>query len=504
MGTGVPTSELAYCQRIRALLASRFPWSELLLFSLTAILFAVHRTEYQIDDAYITYRYAHNAAHGIGARYMEGDDACGYSTPGFFLLLTAAEALGIPSHVASPWIAAFAQCLAAVVLYRLFRQCSGPWAAGLAVLCVVVHSGWLWTGQNGMETSLFVLCVLSTVLRATSASKHGVGAFLGATVLLRFDGIVLAPALMFCSLNTGQKLREGVIAALIVSAWLVFSFSYYGDFLPTSVRAKLDYHDGRLIDCLMPFVLAIVCVPTLQSVLFGLIVIGIGVAVVRRDRWILCLLAFVVLQIAGFTLSRIHPFNWYVVPPTVTATAIAGRGLAFVLESSRPKLLRWAITVSYLVFIGMLLVSSRSFLQDHGRSTAYRNRPYEQVTTWIRSNLEPGSTILVGEVGYMGYLLLDYRVIDSSGINCRWIQRLRRQLMSELKPSNKHERENLEYCLLRDVIDVLRPDAFTGFVMMSGYASLYHDAGFKKRYEIVHGPWEDLRQSRATMMAVRR
>ncbi|MBW2257020.1 MAG: hypothetical protein JRI25_20840, partial [Deltaproteobacteria bacterium] len=81
---------------------------------------------WHVDDAGITYAYAHNAAEGLGFRaHAAAAPVEGFSNPAWTLVLTGASLLGVKVHVASKVL----QCLLGVgtlvLLHRVVLRVGG-------------------------------------------------------------------------------------------------------------------------------------------------------------------------------------------------------------------------------------------------------------------------------------------------------------------------------------------------------------------------------------------
>jgi len=471
---------------------------------LSLILFWMCRVEYRIDDAYITYRYSYNLAHGLGARYYEGENSCGYSTPGFFLLLAAGEFLGIASHWTGWILGGIGQAAVAFFLFRIHSGKSAWVPSALAALLVATNVSLLWAGQIGMETAVFVALVFATIVRASSESKKGVGPLLAFSILLRLDGLVLAPVLLLFRFKLRPLLREALTATVIVGAWFAFARLYYGSFLPNSIHAKVIYHEAGFLACFGPFAQGIAYFPRTQIPLFALSLLGAGVGIARRESLVVALLVFLTLYVAGFCSSGIMPFTWYLVPSNIVAIAIAGRGLTFLWEKLAPNRSRRLLALLVVLFSSLQTLLALDHLGKHDAANRFKNEPYEKVSDWIRANLKTGSTVLVGETGYMGYLLPEYRIIDSSGINCIAVLDIRKRHLSNVTRPSRAELDHLEGMVLRDIIEEFNPDCFTALIRMPGISVMRREKSLRDRYEVVHGSWDDASLGRGTLLAVRR
>ncbi|HYO50721.1 MAG TPA: hypothetical protein VEW94_12795 [Chloroflexia bacterium] len=223
--------------------------------------------EWQIDDAYITYRYAWNLAHGHGLIYNVGETAVeGYTTFLWALLSSAAIALGQhPAAVAQAINIALSQCLLALAYYlgrRLTRQSDG-WPLA-AVLLLAVDASLLVYGPkgSGMETVAFALLVLipiallwhphspathSALSTRHSALRVAAGVALGLASLTRPEGVLVAIVLLgmlaWQQRAGGRHLWRLLLPAVlpylaIVLPYHIWRISFYGYPFPNTFYAK--------------------------------------------------------------------------------------------------------------------------------------------------------------------------------------------------------------------------------------------------------------------------
>ena len=211
------------------------------------------------DDAYIVGRYAENVIRGHGLVYNVGEYVTALTSPLHALVLT-----GIAAVFENP-----------VSLYRILGSLLPVLGWGLAVLiyrptgrevAVVSLLGLaspflaLWSG-GGLETPILsaLLTLFAAVLfrvarrdAATSVDILTVGALSGLAFLTRFDSIIITlPPMLAVALVMWRRpaLWVGaVISGLIAGGWLVFSYLYYGDILPTSAYIKLSAHATQPMD----------------------------------------------------------------------------------------------------------------------------------------------------------------------------------------------------------------------------------------------------------------
>ena len=205
-----------------------------------------------VDDAYISFRYARNFAHGHGLVFNPGDAPVeGYSNFLWTVLLApwaaagdpmpAARALGIASAVVSAWLVVF-----------WMRRMVTPRAAVASALALWLLAAspavayWHLAGlETPLATALLLLALATTVASRRLPALLVAAAWMG-VVLVRADGIAFAVA---AALVHGVYALRGRSATAHGRAWLPVACAWgaytlwrvttYGDFIPNTVRAKM-------------------------------------------------------------------------------------------------------------------------------------------------------------------------------------------------------------------------------------------------------------------------
>ncbi len=190
-----------------------------------------------LDDAYISFQYARQIAHGQWLRYNDGEPP----TSGLTSLLYGLLLAGIYLLVGDPNLPGAAVALGVLWLpligwltwrlaVRLLPSAEGtPWAlaaAGLTLLTGALQ----WACFNGMETGLMTVLVLAT-LNALIRDRPGYAAlWAGLAALTRPDGLVLVGVLWCIALIRAWRARERRIAVQSIG---LFSLSAVAGLLPT-------------------------------------------------------------------------------------------------------------------------------------------------------------------------------------------------------------------------------------------------------------------------------
>lgn len=151
-----------------------------------------------LDDAYITYQYARQIAHGQLYRYNDGDPSTtGMTSPLFGFLLAGLHLLGfvnerLPALATAPgalWLGLIAMLVYRISARLLGRQASTiwPWSAA----CLTALTGAVqWSCFNGMETGLFTVLTLAALDTFLAGGPGPL--WLSLSALTRPEGLVLA------------------------------------------------------------------------------------------------------------------------------------------------------------------------------------------------------------------------------------------------------------------------------------------------------------------------
>ncbi|GAA4792921.1 hypothetical protein GCM10023200_30660 [Actinomycetospora chlora] len=237
------------------------------------LVLAVHSASYGPyieDDAGITFAYARSIATGLGPVLQAGAAPVeGYSNPLWLGVLVLGHWLGLFDHgawfgladvVLFPKLVALA-CAATMfgVLFGLARTVSRRPAVLTAVagtITALVPSFAIWT-TSGLENGLYALLVVALAATVARAAVEGrllaslvavtAGALAGLAALTRPDGLLYLAAypVVAALVHSGDPQRalvpalRSVGAALVpVGTYLVWRLLTFGDWLPTTARAK--------------------------------------------------------------------------------------------------------------------------------------------------------------------------------------------------------------------------------------------------------------------------
>ncbi|HVN38823.1 MAG TPA: hypothetical protein VMW19_11715 [Myxococcota bacterium] len=229
----------------------------LLLLLLVGGLARAHALTWTCDDAFISFRYAQNLAHGDGLVYNAGERVEGYTNLLWTLALAAGAAAGLdPIHLAArlglACYAGLALTLAGASWQRHRRRGLPflPLAAAVALVSPDFHD---WA-TGGLETALFGWLATASALAARGAARSsrralGAGLLLSLLLLTRPDGLLFAVTTAATLVlwpprdASARAARRGAAAllalpALCTAALVAWKLAYYGELLPTAFHSK--------------------------------------------------------------------------------------------------------------------------------------------------------------------------------------------------------------------------------------------------------------------------
>lgn len=391
-------------------------------------------TPENLDDAYITYRYARNLARGDGFVYNPGERVLGTTTPGWTLALAAGERLGWPADRLGPTLAGIAGgCLAGVVVLLAGSAGAGPVAAGLAGALWATDPLAVRVDLGGMEASAFsllaYLALLGSRLARRTATRVGVGLAAAGAALLRPEGLLVLMLVPAAAWWVRRRWRLEAVSALIpVAAWLTWSWWYFGSPLPQSMLAKAAVHQGwGGVATALAFgrdahmFLVHLDATRIGAVVAGLVACAALLGSVRRPAGI-APAAFALLYVAAYVVASPELFVWYHVPPgpaVVAAVAAAASWLVAQLGTVR----RVIAAVVVLAVLGVMVAGSRWLAPMPAGGRVIALEPSDREPRYlaagavlIRAGAGAGTRVASPEIGALGWSLDRVPILDAVGL----------------------------------------------------------------------------------------
>lgn len=395
-----------------------------------------------LDDSWIHYVYARSAADGEIFAYNTHERVIGSTSPLWTCLIAPSFWLS-DSHAFHIWWGivwgAVFHFLTGAVVYLVLRRYNEV-LAFLAALCVVTTGRLAWVSVSGMETSLFYfLCMTSVVLAAkvkdTKKCALPLGVLLALTAYARPEGLLFAALVMlWLFLRLDEKkivldfltpFKAGLIFALLISPYIVYTYLTWGHPFPTTFYSK------RLIISQQPFLtewLKTVCSLFLRDNIVMVLAALYGVYALLTGRtgdkkitlaflWVILL---IVAQAYFSDLSFHH--GRYQMPLVPFVWLLAGFGLVELVRTFDARGLK---------FLGIssrhapALVFCIALLSNVGDLAVWRNiyaENVKSVNSWnvnmgryIRDSIPYYATVAVNDVGAIRYFG-GHDVLDLMGI----------------------------------------------------------------------------------------
>jgi hypothetical protein len=410
------------------------------LLAAIALLLGIALHPLAVDDAFITYRYAHNLATGNGFTYNPGQQVLSTTAPLYALLLAAGSLVWPDLPALANALSAAAIWMGAALLLALGCREKTPGVGALAALLYVLYP-LLWLSL-GLETALFLALALAAIAAYRGGRLYGTAALLALATLTRGDGLILAAVVavdyvlkMVKAARASEERRSlargalgaigvYVAVALPLLAWLAWQF---GSPLPATLGAKVAqaklgvtgfYAHTTYLQGLGILARARLSQSWLYLLFVPALLAGLP-ALWRRGRWAGLVVAWGAAHLAGYTLLGVTPYSWYYAPlvPALVCLAALGvvEGTRWRRGPGRSLALQGLSGLWAAGMVAALALSDWAMVQALDGPVPPPGDPvskvlpeakvhvYEQAGRWLRDHTPAGAVVGVTEVGVMGY-----------------------------------------------------------------------------------------------------
>lgn len=374
------------------------------------------------DDPYITYRYAHNLAHGLGFVYNPDTPTLSTTAPLFGLILTPIAMLGWSLPLAANLLGCLSHAAGALALWQLGRQWGDTITGGSAALLYLLFP--LPLSTLGSETLPAMALTLWVFVWAARGQQVLTGLLLGVLVWLRPDGILVGPLALLLLLTTDNNWRHarcwpwpaamiwiGIVLAGIGLAWVV-----YGRPLPVTLYAKqqqalipgfYDFGDRLWVTLTAHFVQPV------YQIIFALAILGLIVSI-RFWLW-LFLPGWAALYGLAYTWLHVAGYFWYVAPLVIGLAPLFGLGVRFCSDWLRRVGGMRFMVIGVVVLVGGTTLWLGSSVYRLGQQVDQRLTVYRAAGEWLAANTSPTDGVATLEIGIIGYYA-QRPMIDFAGL----------------------------------------------------------------------------------------
>jgi len=386
-------------------------------------------TNTTLEDAIITFKYAENLAQGNGFVYNLGEHVLGSTTPLWTIILGALKSVTNFDIIASSKVLGIVfDCSTIAILYFTLIKISNRSIAIFFALLFCTNPDIIMICTSGMETSLLLLGMAFGIFGLIwKNSFFGFG--LAIALLTRIDAAIFMGCMLASAIIIEKKwaLKEFILILFLALPWFIFSLYYFGNLLPQSLLAKSTvYHQeialsaSSFIGMFTPFNNKNNLKILLNSTLFLFLCAGI-VQISKKHKTFIPLIFFFIVYCLIFSVSGILIFRWYLIPPIFISILIVAFGFDWLTKTVQAKFkskyLQMAVSL-----IALLLVASNLFITYH-RLDKYKQLQgledvlRKEIGLWLKQNIQPGSSVLLEPIGYIGYYAgTKINIMDEIGI----------------------------------------------------------------------------------------
>ena len=389
-------------------------------------------TRYTSDDAFITFRYARQIALGNGFVYNLGERLDGTTSP-LYALLLAAWAKIVPNIVLGSKVLDLAFAFAALLfVWQTLKLLGRSQAEQVgAILLLGLSSKLLSMETEGMEISLVLFLMAASWYAVVRRRFTWAGCLLGLLIWTRVDLFLWPVLLAAVTLLSDVKatLRMAGTAILTYLPWVIFAALYFGSPIPYTITAKwvayiqfdhspLFNHFLTVVGYLSPFT---ILTPAWLDILFvaiTLVLAAYQAVHTWRDRRLVILICFVLLEVIRLTVTRATFENRYFVPALWVTLILAGMAVGDLwgkVKAYQPAI-RWCCRIFLAAALLVGLSFGLTWAGDVRLSQTSRDEnSLMAIGLWLHEYAPAGSRVELEPLGYIGYYS-DLTMLDDVGL----------------------------------------------------------------------------------------
>ncbi|MCC6865684.1 MAG: hypothetical protein IT280_05930 [Ignavibacteria bacterium] len=408
-----------------------------IIASIVTILFFIcsyFKLSYSPEDTYIYLQYAKNIASGNGFSFNPGETSYGVTSPLWVLFLTLPYFFGSDGFWFAKIIDLIAAFMALLVFFKLAKTIfNDSILASISAAVFMLNPWFIRWSFTGMETSFAVLLVTLIFYLWYNKKYHLMFSLCGLFYLTRPEGFLLTAILFIYTIvllvrekrfNIKDPITYIFLILISVLPFLIYAKLTFGTFMPNTALGKstltlnLSVLKTQLID-----ISKTLAGSSLPEILLSVITIIFMV----QKRSLMNLLIFIVWIIGLLTLYIVTDADVISRYLLIISPFIIIIGLSSLNYFGNYK------NAAVIIFLIISILFSQAVFYKYVKPstddfTYGMNECLIPIGKWLNNNTQPGSRILVNDVGAIGYFSQRY-IIDAAALVNRDLE-LNRKIMS--------------------------------------------------------------------------
>ena len=375
----------------------------------------------QMDDPYITYRYARNLADGRGFNYNEGERVLGTTAPLYAVLLSVPGRIAGNYPLISTLLSGAALGALGLLIGRILADFNESRAGFVAAFLVVLNP---YLGDVlGFELILFQALIFGAYAAYFSGRPSLAALLLALGTLTRGDGLVPAGLILGHHLwiHRREAWRPLLVFAVVVGGWSVYAAWTFGSPFPNTLEAKRAMGASGLWRSLGHGILYTGRRYVESSPLFVWFLLpallGVG-RICRLDRRILLIAGWPLLIFSGYWAMGVPAaYNYYagLVPLLMILTALGTVSLAGRVANRWSGWRRHEVRLTALLCVPLLVALLTPTVKLLGREPQPRYPIYKSAGEWLAANTPAAASVGMVEIGIVGFYSNRY-IVDVCGL----------------------------------------------------------------------------------------
>jgi hypothetical protein len=381
------------------------------------------------DDAYISLRYAHNFLHGQELVWNLGERVEGYSNFLWVMLVSMLGLIGIDLVIATKFLGITSLLVCGIITWRFCRLRSpgssvSPASAALLVLSSLPMIVWSIGGLESVFFALLLLIAIWSTLRAKdSTSRPAIlaGLLFALLSMTRPDGpLYLAANSLWLFWYSRRSLIPLLVTfAICFGAFLIWRYSYYGDWMPNPYYVKGDITLSNILRGLAYVRDYSLSLPYLVPLsLFSFFFVRLRRAWQPRHALFLIVISAHLIYVTLVGGDHMPAFRFMVPIIPLCAILIAEAAESLHQHSKSAHRLVPLLVLVTLVTVQVIFPPELVARAKKEDGAAFLGRI---VGEYISTNFPKGSLIALNTAGSTPYYAPQHRFIDMLGLNDRTI-----------------------------------------------------------------------------------